>query len=166
MRIARTSRDLLPAAQAFCPAMKRILFSLALLLSLATAPLARADDVEDFLKRATVGDFTLEDFHPNYTAVVFLENEILSIDRAKAGEMLEEMKKAGAKLTLDEFKVVSKTETPLPAGKGTMITVVTHTKTTLKSADGETKYHFVNHDVLLRNPDGKIVYVSGAESVE
>jgi len=69
-------------------------------------------------------------------------------------------------LTLDEFKIVSRTETPLPAGKGTLITVITHTKATMKTADGETKHRFVNHDVLLRHPDGKIVYVSGAEAEE
>jgi hypothetical protein len=146
--------------------VKTLLFSFALILSLTAVPFAKADDVEDFLKRAAVGNFTLEDFHPNFTAVVFLENEIVPVDRAKAGEMLEEMKKAGARMTLDEFKIVSRTETPLPAGKGTLITVITHTKATMKTADGETKHRFVNHDVLLRHPDGKIVYVSGAEAEE
>jgi len=146
--------------------MHRIFLALALLLSLTTAPLAWADDVEDFLKRATVGNFTLEDFHPNFSAVVFLKDEVISVDRDKAGEMLDAMKEAGAKITLDEFKVVSKTETPLSAGKGTMITVVTHTKTTTKTADGEEKHSYVNHDVLLRQANGKIVYVSGAEAEE
>ncbi len=146
--------------------MKRILFAFALLFSLAAALPVRADDVEDFLKRCAVGAFTLEDFHPNYTGLVFMENEVVTVDRAKAGEMLEQMKKAEGKITLDDFKVVSKTETPLPAGKGTMITVVTHTKTTMKFPGGEMKQNFVNHDVLLRKPDGKIVYVSGAEAQE
>jgi hypothetical protein len=130
---------------------------------LLAAPIGRAEEVEAFLRRCAEGKFTAADFHENFSGIIFEGEGKTIFDKGKIDEIVEGIKSAGDKfkVTVVEFVLVSKNETPVGDGKRALISTITKVKSKLKIEDDEVMKDQVFHEVLIRSEDGKLQYLKG-----
>lgn len=143
--------------------MKRSFLGISVCLGLVTFNcVAKAETIEEFLKRLTLGEASKQDIHKNFRAIVFIGDQLVELDRSKYFQLQEEHKALGAKATVNDLTILSKTETAVIEGKGTLISIVSKVAQTSKVGGSTIKSQSINHDVIVRLPDGQLIMLFSA----
>ncbi len=124
------------------------------LIFLAVASVARAEDLQDFLKRTGTGDATANDLHENFHISVFVDGQAHEMNRADIVKFWEQQKASGIKLAVDNFTMLAKTETPDDAGKGAVISVVAKVSVTENVRGSIAKIESVSHFIVQLDSNG------------
>jgi hypothetical protein len=130
--------------------VKTIIACFALLIA---APIVHAEDLETFLKRFGTGA-TKNDLHENFHGTVFANGQAFDVDRDKLLKNVEGQKAAGTQLVVDNLTIISKTETPGPDGKGSVISIVVDVSVTEKVGGSTLKIQSEDHHIVFRDSDG------------
>lgn len=135
--------------------MKYVLnITVACLLFLVAAPIARAEDLQDFLKRTGVGNATTNDVHENFQISVFVDGQTLKMNRDEILKFWEQQKASGIKLAIKSFDVLSKTETANDDGKGAVISIIVKASVTEDVRGSIATIESISHFIVLRDAQG------------
>lgn len=120
---------------------------------LVAGTVARAEDLETFLKRCGTGA-TKSDLHANFHGTVIANGQAYDVNREAMLKNVEGQKAAGTRLVVDDLAIVSKAETPDPDGKGAVISLVVKASVTETVGGSTLKIQSEDHHVVVRDPDG------------
>jgi hypothetical protein len=135
--------------------MKNVLRAvLVFLVLLVLNSTARAEKLQDFLKRTGVGDATIGDLHKNFHMSVFVGGQVFEMNRDGMLKFWEQQKASGIKLSVDSFAILSKTETANDDGEGAVVSVVAKCNVTEDVRGVVAKVESISHFIMLRDPKG------------
>jgi hypothetical protein len=128
--------------------------TVACFLFLVAAPVTRAEELQDFLKRTGVGNATTNDLHENFQISVFVGGQTQKMNRDEILKFWEQQKASGIKLVVDSFTVLSKTETPSDDGQSAVISVVAQINATEDVRGSIAKIESTSHFIVLHDAKG------------
>jgi hypothetical protein len=134
---------------------------------MVAAPITHAEELQDFLKRTGIGNATTNDIQENFHISVFVGGQAYEMNRDEILKFWEQQKTSGIKLAIDNFTVLSKTETPNDDGKGAVISVVAKTSITENVRGSIAKIESISHFIVLRDSNGafRLLYAAVPKQV-
>jgi hypothetical protein len=132
-------------------ALNMIIVSLGLLL---IASVARAENLQDFLKRTGTGNATQVDLHTNFHCSAFVGGQTYEMGRDQMVKFWKDQKNSGVKVVVDKCEIVSKAETPDDDGNGAVISVVAKVSATENVRSSILKIESITHFIVVRDSNG------------
>jgi hypothetical protein len=138
--------------------MKHIILTITTCIAFLTStPVLCAEELEEFLKRSAVGNTTKDEFNADFYALIFIAGKASKFNRDQLIQLHNQQKAMGAQSVINNFTIISKTETPISDGKATIISVIAKAVITTNIGSSKIISEPIAHDVLIRNKNGKFL---------